>query len=42
LIPVINAGIKVSGAAYEEGLKRGVYVTEASSKKPFVGKQWSG
>jgi alpha-glucosidase (family GH31 glycosyl hydrolase) len=25
-IPIIDAGIKTSGSAYEEGLKRGVYI----------------
>lgn len=41
-IPIIDAGIKNSGYAYEEGLKRGVYVMEAGGKKPYVGKVWPG
>jgi alpha-glucosidase (family GH31 glycosyl hydrolase) len=41
-IPIIDAGIKNSGPAYEEGLKRGVYVMDASGKKPYVGKVWPG
>ena len=41
-IPIIDAGIKNSGSAYEEGLRRGVYIMEASGKKPYVGKVWPG
>lgn len=41
-IPIIDAGIKNSGSAYEEGLKRGVYVMDATGKKPYVGKVWPG
>lgn len=41
-IPIIDAGIKNSGSAYEEGLKRGVYVLEANTQKPYVGKVWPG
>jgi alpha-glucosidase (family GH31 glycosyl hydrolase) len=41
-IPIIDAGIKTSGPAYEEGLKRGVYVADATGKKPLVGKVWPG
>lgn len=41
-IPIIDAGIKTKGDAYEEGLKRGVYVTDASGKKPYVGSVWPG
>jgi hypothetical protein len=31
-IPIIDAGIKTVGPAYEEGLKRGVYVIDAFTK----------
>lgn len=41
-IPIIDAGIKNVGAAYDEGLKRGVYVMDANGKKPYVGKVWPG
>jgi len=41
-IPIIDAGIKNSGPAYEEGLKRQVYVMDASGKKPYVGRVWPG
>ena len=41
-IPIIDAGIKTVGSAYEEGLKRGVYVMDASGKGPHVGKVWPG
>ena len=41
-IPIIDAGIKNSGSAYEEGLKRGVYVLESNTQKPYVGKVWPG
>jgi alpha-glucosidase/lysosomal alpha-glucosidase len=41
-IPIIDAGIKTSGPAYEEGLKRGVYVRESNTEKPFVGSVWPG
>lgn len=41
-IPIIDAGIKNSGSAYEEGLKRGVYVLEANTDTPYVGKVWPG
>ena len=41
-IPIIDAGIKNTGSAYEEGLKRGVYVMDASGNGPYVGKVWPG
>jgi alpha-glucosidase (family GH31 glycosyl hydrolase) len=41
-IPIIDAGIKTSGSAYEEGLKRGVYVRDGRGEKPYVGKVWPG
>jgi alpha-glucosidase (family GH31 glycosyl hydrolase) len=41
-VPIIDAGIKNSGSAYEEGLRRGVYVMDASGKGPYVGKVWPG
>jgi lysosomal alpha-glucosidase len=41
-IPIIDAGIKTTGSAYDEGLKRNVFVKDASGKKPFVGKVWPG
>ena len=41
-IPIIDAGIKTVGSAYEEGLKRGVYVMDASGNGPYVGKVWPG
>ena len=40
--PIIDAGIKNSGSAFEEGLKRNVYVMEASGKTPYVGRVWPG
>lgn len=41
-IPIIDAGIKTSGSAYEEGLRRGVFVMDGTGKKPYVGKVWPG
>jgi len=41
-IPIIDAGIKTSGSAYEEGLSRGVYIKDGSGSKPYVGKVWPG
>jgi alpha-glucosidase (family GH31 glycosyl hydrolase) len=40
-IPIIDAGIKVEGIAYEEGLRRNVYVKDALGKD-FVGAVWPG
>jgi alpha-glucosidase (family GH31 glycosyl hydrolase) len=41
-IPIIDAGIKNSGSAYEEGLKRGVYIKDANQSGPYVGRVWPG
>ena len=41
-IPIIDAGIKTSGYAYEEGLKRGVFTMDGNGKEPLVGKVWPG
>ena len=41
-VPIIDAGIKNSGSAYEEGLKKGVYIMDVSGKKTYVGKVWPG
>ena len=40
-IPIIDAGIKIDGIAYAEGLKRNLYIKDANGK-PFVGKVWPG
>lgn len=40
-IPIIDAGIMVDGVAYDEGLKRGVFVKDALGKL-FVGAVWPG
>jgi alpha-glucosidase (family GH31 glycosyl hydrolase) len=40
-VPIIDAGIKVGGIAYEEGLRRNVYINDALGK-PFVGAVWPG
>ena len=41
-IPIIDAGIKTSGSAYEEGLRRQTYVMNPDGKTPYVGKVWPG
>jgi alpha-glucosidase (family GH31 glycosyl hydrolase) len=41
-IPIIDAGIKNTGPAYDEGLKRKAYIDDASGKGPYVGKVWPG
>lgn len=41
-IPIIDAGIKNSGSTYDEGIKRGVFIKEANTDKPLVGKVWPG
>ncbi|MFM7858647.1 MAG: TIM-barrel domain-containing protein [Flammeovirgaceae bacterium] len=41
-MPIIDAGIKNSGPAFEEGLKRNVYITMPDGKTPYVGKVWPG
>ena len=41
-IPIIDAGIKASGEAYEEGLRQGLYVMDGRGKEPFVGRMWPG
>ena len=41
-IPIIDAGIKTVGDAYEEGLKRDVYIKEAGTGKPLKSKVWPG
>ncbi len=41
-IPIIDAGIKNSGSTYDEGIKRGVFIKEANTDKPYVGKVWPG
>ena len=40
-IPIIDAGIKNSGYAYEEGLKRNVFVRDGDGKV-LIGKVWPG
>jgi alpha-glucosidase (family GH31 glycosyl hydrolase) len=42
LMPVINAGITIDGAAYEQGIKQGVFITDANGKRALVAKDWSG
>jgi alpha-glucosidase (family GH31 glycosyl hydrolase) len=41
-IPIIDAGIKNSGSAYEEGLRRDVYIKESNTNQPYVGRVWPG
>lgn len=41
-IPIIDPGIKNAGPLYEEGLKRGAFMMEANSDKPFLGKMRAG
>lgn len=40
-IPIIDAGIKVNGSAYEQGLRRKVFVRDADYEY-FVGQVWPG
>jgi alpha-glucosidase (family GH31 glycosyl hydrolase) len=40
-IPIIDAGIKVDGIAYDEGIKRNLFINDALGK-PFVGAVWPG
>lgn len=40
-IPIIDAGIKVNGTAYIEGLKRNVFIKDAEGNN-FDGKVWPG
>lgn len=40
-IPIIDAGIKATGAAYDEGIKRNVFVKNANGST-FIGKVWPG
>jgi alpha-glucosidase (family GH31 glycosyl hydrolase) len=41
-IPIIDPGIKNSGAFYEEGLRRNAYILDANTKQPFIGKMRAG
>ena len=40
-VPIIDAGIKTVGYAYEQGLSRGVFLRDPFGK-PYVGKVWPG
>jgi alpha-glucosidase (family GH31 glycosyl hydrolase) len=40
-VPIIDAGIKISGIAYDEGIKRNVFINDAVGQ-PFVGNVWPG
>jgi alpha-glucosidase (family GH31 glycosyl hydrolase) len=40
-VPIIDAGIKTSGNAYEEGLKQNVFLKDADGKT-YVGRVWPG
>lgn len=40
-IPIVDAGIKIDGFAYEQGLKRNVFVKDALGEN-FIGKVWPG
>ena len=39
---IIDAGIQMRGPVYEEGIKRDVFVRDATGQKPFVGQVWPG